>query len=251
LPIVIPWVIVVLNVVVTMMNAYYERRHEVMIYSSIGMNPRHVSGIFLAEAAVIGVIGGCIGYLLGLSAYKIIYILTPALQVKQKVSAYWSVAAIGISMMAVLVGGLSALKNSTSITPSLRRRWTIDKKQDSSDETRIVIPVQVYEEEINEYIAFISEKLEHAKNGNDMIVKMPKMTQIGEHSWEYRFIYCSASTQISALYTRNRLIVENGLEKTYTTTLYTLGEINSVKQAGGFMRQIGLEWSLQREEGNH
>jgi len=251
LPIVIPWVIVVLNVVVTMMNAYYERRHEVMIYSSIGMNPRHVSSIFLAEATVIGIIGGCLGYLFGLGAYKLIYILTPALQVKQKVSAFWSIAAIGISMMAVLVGGLSALRNSTSITPSLRRRWTIDKKQEYSSETRIVIPLQVYEEEIHEYIEFIKEKLEKAKKGRNMIVKMPKITQIDEKHWEYWYIYSSAYTQISALYSRNRLNVEKIEEKTYTTTLYTIGDSESVKQAGSFIRQIGLEWSLQREENNH
>ncbi len=251
LPIVIPWVIVVLNVVVTMMNAYYERRHEVMIYSSIGMNPRHVSSIFLAEATVIGIIGGCLGYLLGLGAYKVIYVLTPALQVKQKVSAFWSLAAIGISMMAVLVGGLSALRNSTSITPSLRRRWTIDKKQDSSNETKIVIPVQVYEEEIDEYIEFIKEKLDKAKKSRNMIVKMPKFTQIGEKHWEYWYIYASANSQISALYSRNRLNVEKIEGKTYTTTLFTIGDSESVKQAGSFMRQVGLDWSLQREEATH
>jgi len=251
LPIVIPWVIVVLNVVVTMMNAYYERRHEVMIYSSIGMNPRHVSSIFLAEATVIGIIGGCLGYLLGLGAYKLIYVLTPALQVKQKVSAFWSIAAIGISLMAVLVGGLSALRSSTSITPSLRRRWTIDKKQDSKIETKIVIPVQVYEEEIDEYIEFIKEKLEEAKKGRQMIVKMPKFTQMGEKHWEYWYIYASANAQISALYSRNRLDVEKNEGKTYVTTLFTIGNSDSVKQAGSFMRQVGLDWSLQREEGNH
>ncbi len=248
LPIIIPWVIVVLNVVVTMMNAYYERRHEVMIYSSIGMNPKHISSIFLAEAAVIGVLGGCIGYLLGLGAYKVIYLLTPALQVKQKISAIWSLAAIGISMMAVIIGGLSALKNSTSITPSLRRRWTIDKKQESTDETRIVIPVQVYEEEIAEYIEFINAKLEKAKKGRTMMVRMPKMNQTGEKSWEYSFIYTSANPQISPLYARNRLIIEKGQDKTYTTVLYTRGESESVKQAGSFLRQMGLDWSLQREE---
>jgi ABC-type lipoprotein release transport system permease subunit len=251
LPIVIPWVIVVLNVVVTMMNAYYERSHEVMIYSSIGMNPRHVSSIFLAEAAVIGVLGGCLGYLFGLGAYKIIYVLTPALQVKQKVSAVWSLAAIGISMMAVIVGGISALRNSTSITPSLRRRWTIDKKQVSMNETKMKIPIQVYEEEIDEYIDFISEKLEQAKKNHTMAVRIPKMTQTGEKSWVYSFIYCSANAQISPLYSRNRLIVEKGQEKTYTTTLYSQGDADSVKQAGSFLRQIGLDWSLQREEGEH
>ncbi|TRO54423.1 ABC transporter permease, partial [Candidatus Bathyarchaeota archaeon] len=236
LPIVIPWLIVVLNVVVTMMNAYYERRHEVMIYSSIGMNPRHISSIFLAEAAVIGVLGGCLGYLFGLGAYKLIYILTPALQVKQKISAVWSFAAIGISMMAVIIGGLSALKNSTSITPSLQRRWVIEKKQESSDKTRIVIPVQVYEEEIAEYIGFLDEKLEQGKKGRFMMVRMPKKTQTGEHSWEYSFIYSSSDPQISPLYTRNRLTVEKNGDKTYTTTLYTRGETDSVKHAGYFLR---------------
>jgi ABC-type lipoprotein release transport system permease subunit len=251
LPIVIPWVIVVLNVVVTMMNAYYERRHDVMIYSSIGMNPRHISSIFLAEAAVIGVVGGCLGYLVGLGAYKIIYILTPALQVKQKVSAFWSLAAIGISMMAVVVGGLSALKNSTSITPSLRRRWKIDEKQDSTDETKIMLPVQVYEEEIEEYIDFLWTKLDDAKKGKTMAVRIPQKKQVAEKSWEYTFIYSSANPQISPLYTRNRLIVEKIEGKTYTTILYTKGDSDSVKQAGSLLRQIGLEWSLQREEGNH
>lgn len=251
LPIVIPWVIVVLNVVVTMMNAYYERRHDVMIYSSIGMNPRHISSIFLAEAAVIGVVGGCLGYLVGLGAYKMIYILTPALQVKQKVSAFWSLAAIGISMMAVVVGGLSALKNSTSITPSLRRRWKIDEKQASTDETKIVLPVQVYEEEIVEYIDFIWAKLDEAKSGKTMAVRIPQKKQPAEKSWEYTFIYSSANPQIAPLYTRNRLIVEKIEGKTYTAILYTKGDADSVKQAGSFLRQIGLDWSLHREEGKH
>ena len=251
LPIVIPWVIVTLNVVVTMMNAYYERRHEVMIYSSIGMNPRHISSIFLAEAAVIGIVGGCLGYLVGLGAYKIIYILTPALQVKQKVSAFWSLAAIGISMMAVLVGGLSALKNSTSITPSLRRRWVIDEEQKFADEIRIVLPVQVYEEEIDEYINFLWAKLEAAKKSRTMAVRVPKKNQTGEKSWEYTFIYSSANPQISPLYTRNRLTVEKLEGKTYTTILYTKGDSDSVKQAGSFLRQIGLDWSLEREGEEH
>jgi hypothetical protein len=75
LPVIIPWVIVMLNVVITMLNSYYERSSEIMIYSSIGMNPRQISSIFLAETGVIGIIGGSLGYILGLSAYKFMPIL--------------------------------------------------------------------------------------------------------------------------------------------------------------------------------
>jgi ABC-type lipoprotein release transport system permease subunit len=249
LPIVIPWIIVVLNVIVTMMNAYYERRYEVMIYSSIGMNPRHISSIFLAEATVIGVLGGCIGYLIGLGAYKLIFILTPVLQVKQKVSAFWSIAAIFISMIAVLVGGLSALLNSTSITPSLRRRWNIENEQEYSRETKIVIPIQAYEEEIEDYIDFIYKKIKNAERAGNLTVKMLRLTQVSEKKWEFWFVYSSANSQIAALYSKNRIIVEKNQGKTYSTILNTIGDSDSIKEAGSLIRRIGLDWSVQRERG--
>ncbi|MCW4012000.1 MAG: hypothetical protein NWF07_03310, partial [Candidatus Bathyarchaeota archaeon] len=67
---VIPWVIVVLNVVVTMLNSLYERRKEIEILSSVGLNPAQVSSIFVAEAAITGFIAGGLGYLVGLGFYK-------------------------------------------------------------------------------------------------------------------------------------------------------------------------------------
>jgi hypothetical protein len=45
------------------------------------------------------------------------------------------------------------------------------------------------------------------------------------------------------------LKVEKNGDNTYTTTLYTRGETDSVKKAGSFLRQIGLDWSVQREKG--
>ena len=247
LPIVIPWVIVVLNVVVTMMNAYYERRQEVMIFSSIGMNPRHISAIFLAEAAVTGILGGCIGYLVGLGAYKFIYMVTPALQVKQKVSAMWSIGAIGISLAAVLIGGLVALRNSVSITPSLTRRWSVGKKDESRMETMVELPIHAFAEELDEYIDFIEGKLIESKKGREMAVRMMKKNVEGD-SIVFSFIYNSASGGIASLYAKNRVVIEPTDDGTYSTTLFTDGDDESVKKSGGFMRRLCLAWSMNREE---
>lgn len=246
LPIMIPWVIVVLNVVVTMMNAYYERRHEVMIFSSIGMNPRHISAIFLAEATVTGVLGGCLGYLLGLGAYKFIYIMTPALQVQQKVSAIWSLGAIGISLAAVLIGGMVALRNSVSITPSLKRRWVLDQKAGNEKVTKIRLPVHVYREELGEYYDFLEDRLKQRSKTGDMVVRMLKREVEGENT-VFSFIYCTEGTTVSRLYTKNKLAIELGEDETYSTTLHTEGDSDSVKRAGGLMRKICLEWSMNRE----
>jgi hypothetical protein len=84
-----------------------------------------------------------------------------------------------------------------------------------------------------------------------MMVRMPKLTQIDEKIWEYWYIYSSTNSQISALYSRNRVVVEKIEGKTYSTILYTVGDSESIKQAGAFIRQIGLDWSLQREERTH
>ena len=246
LPIVIPWVIVVLNVIVTMMNAYYERRQEIMIFSSIGMNPRHISAIFLAEAAVTGILGGCVGYLVGLGAYKFIYLVTPALQVKQKVSAIWSLGAIGISLTAVLIGGLVALRNSVSITPSLTRRWKVETQGDSREETKVELPIHAFAEELDEYTDFIEEKLREGKKGREMAVRMLKKT-VEDDTRVFSFIYSSANGGIASLYTKNRVVIELADDGTYSTTLYTGGDDDSVKKSGGFMRRVCLGWSMKRE----
>lgn len=245
-PVIIPWVIVILNVIVTMLNSYYERRHEVMIYSSIGMNPSHVSIIFLAEAAVIGLIGGSLGYVLGLGAYKVIYILTPALQVKQKISALWSFAAIGISLTAVLIGGIIAQKSSTSITPSLKIKWQvdIDKTQNYS---RIVLPLEVHDIELDDFYGFVLERLVEESNRWDYLTKriIERRDESSEEKRIIDFVYCSADIKFGGVYTRNRLIIEKK-DNIYETTLEAQGNPEDIQLVGSFFRKIGIEYSLSK-----
>jgi hypothetical protein len=66
LPLVIPWIIVVLNVIVTMLNSMYERKEDILILSSVGVNPAQISAVFVSEAMIYGLIGGGVGYLAGL-----------------------------------------------------------------------------------------------------------------------------------------------------------------------------------------
>ncbi|MCX6641922.1 MAG: ABC transporter permease, partial [Candidatus Bathyarchaeota archaeon] len=123
LPLVVPWAIVVLNVVVTMLNSLYERRREINILSAVGLNPTEIASIFVAEASIIGFIGGGIGYLAGITLYKVMPALGLAVDVHMKVSIFWSIASIGIAISAVIVGAIVALRNSVVITPSLVRKW--------------------------------------------------------------------------------------------------------------------------------
>jgi len=246
LPVIIPWIIVILNVIVTMLNSYYERRHEIMIYSSIGMNPSHVSLVFLAESAVLGLIGGSLGYILGLGAYKIIYILTPALQVKQKISAIWSLAAIGVSLAAVFIGGVISQRSSTSITPSLKRKWRVDIDK-THGFTKIVLPLKVHDIELDGYYRFVLDQLVGESNKWDYrtmrIIERENVSS--EDKKVIDFVYCSADIKFGGVYTRNNLIIEKKGD-VYETSLHAQGNPVDIQLVGSFFRKIGIEYSLYK-----
>jgi ABC-type lipoprotein release transport system permease subunit len=247
LPILVPWLIVVLNVVVTMLNSYYERRHDISIYSSVGMNPSHISGVFLAEAAVIGVVAGSLGYLLGLGTYKFIYMVTPTLQVKQKVSAFWSLAAIGMSLSAVLMGGVVAIRNSTVITPSLRRRWRTERGGGVAEPYVVPVPVHVYEEEVERFVGFLESRLRGAQGGRELATRMIRVTEAAEpRGWVITFSYVTVNANMTGIYTRNALTVEQGGDGAYLVKFLCEGNEEGVRATGGLMRRIGLDWGLER-----
>ncbi len=246
LPILVPWLIVALNVVVTMLNSYYERRHDISIYSSVGMNPSHISGVFLAEAAVIGVVAGCLGYMLGLGAYKFIYLVTPTLQVKQKVSAYWSLAAIGMSLSAVLMGGVVAVRNSTVITPSMRRRWRTER-EGAGEPYRVPVPVHVYEEEVERFVGFLEGELRVLQGGSELATRMIRVTETAEpRRWVITFNYGTVNATMSDIYTKNTLTVTRGGDGTHHATLLCEGNEEGVRATGSLMRRIVLDWGLER-----
>ena len=55
----------VLGVTTTMTTSVIERQKEIGLMKSVGANRRRISALFLSEAAVIGTIGGVIGFIVG------------------------------------------------------------------------------------------------------------------------------------------------------------------------------------------
>ena len=247
LPIFIPFLIVVLNVIFTMLNSFYERRKEVVIYSALGMNPYHISGIFLAEATIIAIIGGSLGYLFGLSTYNLIYTMTPALQVRQKVSAFWSFAALIISFSAVFVGSLAALKSSIVITPSLNRRWSLEKEtgQHSTESYELNIPIRVTAEDVEEYFEHVVSALRSAIHAPINITSQIKVT-IDESRGLVKVIEFIYKSRTQKIYVKNRLIINKDDKDLFTTKLLSVGNADGIEITGKFIRKVIMEWSLSK-----
>ena len=252
LPLTVPWLIVVLNVVVTMLNSLYERKRDIYIYSSIGMSPSHISGLFLAEAVVIGVLGGGIGYLLGLGWYKAMSLLTLTPQVRQKISAIWSLAAIAVSLAAVLVGGLLALRWSVVITPSLKRKWRIEKRPVTPMEPlELTLPVTVTEGEVEGFIEYVMKALRSYIDGPEfytweIIGECVEETE-GASIRRTEFVHRPSILKLIGIYPLNKVVLrrERGSE-VYEVKLLIDGSVDRVQRVGSSIRKIIIGWSVER-----
>ncbi len=244
---IIPWGIVVLNVVVTMLNSLYERRKEIEILSSVGLNPAQVSSIFVAEATITGFIAGGLGYLVGLGFYKALAILNIGLQVHQKVSAIWSLAAIGLAISAVVTGAFAALQNSVVITPSLMRRWKIDRTTGGfQDPWNIDVPIKLDPGEVDVYLDYVELHL-HALEDHPIRVtsRIKRRTEGDEEILS--FIYKSYQTTTGNFYTRNTLRIAPTEKGEYGASLESFGEPEWVHVAGSLVRRISMDYSTEKK----
>lgn len=118
--------ILVCNVAITIFGNVRERGKEIFAMATVGLNPDHFSGLFLAEAFTMGFIGGGAGYVAGL--YALILASLPVTMFE--LSAGWTVMVIlSSTAIAVMAAVLPALKASMLATPSLLRRWWLQEPQ--------------------------------------------------------------------------------------------------------------------------
>ena len=245
-PLLVPWVIVVLNVVTTMMNAMYERRKEINILSSIGLNPAHISGVFLAEASIIGVISGGLGYLLGLGWYPMMARFSFAPVVQQKISAFWCVASIGISLASVAVGSVLALQGSVVLTPSLRRRWSMGAPSMDEGFVEISLPVKVEAGLVDSFLGFMKSSMEGYRDTMAERFITGLREDVKERTWDLVFTYGEGQPSLGGIRTYNVLrLVEEG-DGIFTLVLRSRGSKEPAYRTGSFIRQLLMRWATER-----
>jgi hypothetical protein len=249
MPLLVPWAIVVLNVVITMLNSMFERREEIHILSSVGLNPAQIAAIFMSEAAIVGFTAGGLGYLSGLGVYKALSFFGLALEVRQKISAFWSLASIGIAMSAVLMGAYAALRSSIVITPSLMRRWRMDKREVKYFEPyQMKIPVRFLYAEMDEYTDFVLNALKRLETHPTRMTSSIKTQQLGDRGMRIDFVYKSPGALAENFYTKNTLIIERGAEEgEMSVVLGSGGDQEWAYAVGSLIRMISMRWSMTQK----
>jgi len=241
-------VLVMLNMGLSMFATVNERRNEIANLSSVGLNPTHIASLFVAEALIIGFIGGGFGYLLGISGYRLASLIG-GLQVQEKVSAEWGLLSIFLSgLTAIFASLIPALRSSTLVTPSLLRKWTIGENENPirADKPWVLdLPIKLTARELEPFTAFVVKRLR--EDGSSIVDRI----NLEEEPFEK-----GIRRKISFEYylpekvgrTRNELIIqpvgkEYDLKLVCTLHGSTPHPRDLIHIAATYVRKLILEWS--------
>lgn len=110
----------VLGVMNTMLMTVFERTHEIGIFLALGWKRRRIVYMVLCESAILGLLGGVVGVLLGAVTLAVLK-TTPAIHGLLEPDMSWSLVAraIVIAMVVGVVSGLYPAWRSSRLTPSL------------------------------------------------------------------------------------------------------------------------------------
>lgn len=232
----------IFNVSIVMLSSVYERRREIMILSALGLNPSHISMLFSAEALILGIISGGLGYIVGLTFYKIARILGLFIEVYPKVSITWTSATIGIAIAVAIAGTIPALKSSVIVTPSKLMKWKADKKPSRTGEPwKFSIPIRIKEDEVLDMLRFTYRKL----SGYMGIEQL----KINEKELTLRFRYTIGRGTMGTSSSVNQLKVfkENSeIKITLTCKAYGESPEKHAYEAARLVRLIILQWRSEK-----
>jgi len=136
--------VAVLMILAIMTGTVYERMREIHIFSSVGLSPRHVAGMFLVEALVYAGIAAVLGYFVGIISLKgLMWHLKATGQHQEFYPNYLGVFvlySIGVAVLATLASSLYPIRLASRIVnPSEGRTWQLDAVGDERD-WRIRLP---------------------------------------------------------------------------------------------------------------
>lgn len=262
LTLLIPLTIVLLNLGLVMISIVSERTREIFTLTSIGFNPTHIAALFLAESIVMGLVGGGIGYLMGLSAYRLMSLFDVDIAVRQKLEWYWSFFGVLLSVgVAILSAVRSAARAAMRATPSLVKRLKLPEKERVKREEevwrafqaqKVTMPIRVHEKEILFFFSFFSTRMQELERG--FFERVEDYREVGEETPEgklirrfnFTYIYVDASGR--ELATVNELSATKKPREDY----YSLALSSRPKTAGlpgvfldrtiRFVRDTLFEW---------
>lgn len=153
---IVPIGIAALIVLNTMMGAVYERTREIGTFNAVGLAPKHVSNLFMAEASAYAVVGSVLGYVLGQTVAQTIGAWGLLEGLELNYSSLSAVLSLGLVMVVVMLSALYPAHQAGKIcTPGIERRWAPPRPD--SDVLQMQLPFTLVRIDAQGMGAFLAE----------------------------------------------------------------------------------------------
>ena len=153
---IVPIGIAALIVLNTMMGAVYERTREIGTFNAVGLAPKHVSNLFMAEASAYAVVGAVLGYVLGQTVAQTIGAWGLLGGLELNYSSLSAVMSLGLVMGVVMLSAIYPAYQAGKIcTPGIERRWSPPRP--SSDSLKMTLPFTLMRPDAHGMGAFLAE----------------------------------------------------------------------------------------------
>jgi len=249
----IPVIITVLNITLLFYTLVYERRNEIFIFSSVGLNPTHISSLFIVEAGVFGFIGGGIGYILSMIIFKVFDVSNMIIPIDVKTTPLDMFSLILMAFLTAMVSStIPALKAAKIATPSLLRRWRMEEKVVKEGVWTVRIPVRIPSEKVETFVNYLYERLPQSSTALELVIsdvsREEKLDENGNVSYSVSFRYGKGGNRpFTALTTIE--VKKDGEEYSayvHTKSLYAVMLESNAHEVITHVRKLVLEWSTLR-----
>ncbi|MGB9806438.1 MAG: FtsX-like permease family protein [Thermoproteota archaeon] len=254
-PIVIPMLITVLNIAIVFYTTVYERRNEIFTFSAVGLNPTHISSLFVVEASILGLIGGGVGYILSMLIFRIFGVSNLIIPVDVKTSAsdmfYLILASI---LVAIIASGIPALRAARIATPSLLRKWRMEESIVRGGTWTVQIPMRIPSEKVEMFANYLYERLPQSGTTLEIVVseisREEKIDENGNIAYYISFKYGRGGNRPFNAYTTVEVRKEGENYIAYAhvrpESVYARMAETNVHEVVSHIRRLILEWSASK-----
>ena len=259
---VVPLALVALNLGAAMYMAISERKHETNTLSTLGVNPADITTMFLGEAIFIALLGAGVGYLSGLSFYKVVSVFMLNPEVRQKISAAWSIAVVILAMAVSLVGAhIPSKRAAVFSTPIGLARWRMEETFSELEGWRIRLPIKVETRELDGFMEFTFNRLAGLiGQATDHVERLKAVNEDTSYSidrrLEFRFMFLGRGELRSSFGTGGFFIVPSQLavsgKRTGPLDVELTCKVSRdskevAYQVADVLRKMALDWSTKRK----
>lgn len=253
---IIPLVIIVLNILVVLLSSVQERRSEIFAFSAVGLNPTHIFLLHVAEGAMLGIIGGGIGYLLSFAAFRLFSLGGVSIPVDVKTSTGDMLSIVGISVLVSVLGAaIPAFTASRIATPSLRIKWKLEEHAKIGNEWILQIPARVPQEKVNILVDYLAERLPASGKQLEILIgevsKKSTVDEYGRPLHSVRFKYSRSGNK--GFTSNNTIEVKSGEGTGFQVSLrvnpdsaYPKMAETQVHEVASHIRRLVFEWTASK-----